>query len=798
MDFNGKEWSLRFTRSRDQFSYFSGKVMIVLSSGIIISFLLFFLYLSFLVARNRMRTAEQLSLEVRESEKKFRTLSTQFEAILDHIPGHVFYKDKSNNFIRVNRFMADEHGKSKDELEGKNLADFYPEADAAKYYEDDLLVFNSGAPRLNIEENWVTPKGVKWVNSSKIPFVDDSGKTIGIIGISMDITEKKKYEQTLRETNDYLENLINYANAPIIVWDTQFRITRFNHAFEFITGRTEEEVLGLSVEILFPPSLADKSMGQLRKTVTGERWETEEIEILHLDKSVRTILWNSATLFTRDGHEPIATIAQGQDITERKKSEASLLKAKKEAETANKSKSIFLANMSHEIRTPLNAIIGFSQLISRDKLLTATQKEYNLSIIRSGEHLLSLINDILELSKVEAGRIVLNLTNINLHIFLYEIQTVFKDRAQSKRLQFILETASDLPQYVVVDESKLRRIFVNLIENAIKFTDEGGIAVRVRADMARDGAGKLIVEVQDSGQGISLSEQTNLFKQFVQTSTGIKKGSGTGLGLVLSRELARLMGGEINLTSEVGRGSVFSFNIEIKPGKAESVSTNVPRRVICIDKKETIYRILVVDDKEENLRVVVDLLRMVGFETNEAVNGADAITKFETWNPHLILMDLRMPLMDGYEAANLIKSTEAGKRTPIIALTASAFEEIHVKEKMPWLQGYIRKPFRENELFSTIGSILGINYNYENDTPVAQTKYLNKHELLVSEIEKLPEKLVSQLTDALAVADINQMIKLINRIESDNPELAQYLLTLVADYNYDYLLRIFNRKETTL
>jgi Amt family ammonium transporter len=212
--------------------------------------------------------------------------------------------------------------------------------------------------------------------------------------------------------------------------------------------------------------------------------------------------------------------------------------------------------------------------------------------------------------------------------------------------------------------------------------------------------------------------------------------------------------------------------------------------VISIDKGEKNYRILVVDDKKENLKVVVDLLKLVGFETNEAVNGRDAVVKFEEWDPDLILMDLRMPFMDGYEATNYIKSTIKGALIPIVALTASAFEEEQEKTKLLELHGYIRKPFRENELFSTIGNILGIRYLYENDPPLPKTNYGYTNETIEKDIAQLPEKLVIQMQEALAVADLNLMIKLISTIDQDNPELSHYLETIARNYDYDQLQKI--------
>ena len=304
----------------------------------------------------------------------------------------------------------------------------------------------------------------------------------------------------------------------------------------------------------------------------------------------------------------------------------------------------------------------------------------------------------------------------------------------------------------------------------------------------------LVVEVQDSGPGIPVEEMDKLFKHFEQTSSGISKGSGTGLGLALSRELAILMGGDITITSEVGKGSIFTFQIEIKDGNPDAIEKSSPQGVIGIESSDITYRILVVDDKNDNLKVASNLLKLVGFDTNEAVNGEDAIEKFESWNPHLILMDMRMPVMDGYEATRRIKSTEKGQKTPIIALTASTFEDELNKIKALEMHGYIRKPFRENDLFNTIGKILGIKYIYENVTEVQPTNYNHDIDTIELDIKKLPNSLLLKMQNALDVADLDLLVQLINTIK-DNSVLSKTLLNLAADYDYDQLQEFLHIKE---
>jgi CheY-like chemotaxis protein len=260
------------------------------------------------------------------------------------------------------------------------------------------------------------------------------------------------------------------------------------------------------------------------------------------------------------------------------------------------------------------------------------------------------------------------------------------------------------------------------------------------------------------------------------------------------------MGGDISVTSEEGKGSVFTFQVEIKEGIVDVVEAPPSRRVAFIDKDESGdqegYRILVVDDKDENLKVAVNFLKLVGFETNEAVNGEDAIHKFTEWNPNLILMDMRMPVMDGIEATRRIKLTEKGKNTPIVALTASTFEEEQKKTQSLDIQGYIRKPFRENELFHTIGQILGIKYIYKDEPHSSHTKYFNDEEVMSVDIAKFPESLIVQMQEAIASADFDLLIEFINQIGSKNSDLARQLLIHANKFDYNYLQRVLMNKET--
>ena len=606
--------------------------------------------------------------------------------------------------------------------------------------------------------------------------------------------DRQQSEEALRISEARFREMADLLPQIVFESDLKGNITYVNkQAFKILGYPEDYPIIGVSSLSFYTTESRTRAIENIRNRVSGTiESEGNEYTMVRIDgSSFPALVYSNPEL---KENKTVGLRGIIVDITEQKKSETVLLKAKQEAEMANKAKSIFLANMSHEIRTPLNAIIGFSQLMSRDKHLSDKQKEYTDSIIRAGEHLLSLINDILELSKVEAGRVVLNPSNVDLYTFLMDIQLIFIQRAQSKHLKLVFETPDDLPRNVIIDESKLRQIFINLIGNAVKFTVKGSVSVRPRIEKVSQDTSWLIVEVQDTGPGIPGQELSNLFKHFVQTSAGIKKGSGTGLGLALSQELASLMGGNISVVSEVGVGSLFTFYVEMKQGQTETVEQPVLKRVIGLKEGQKTFRILVVDDKEENLTVVVDLLKMVGFETHEAVNGIDAIEKFRLWEPDLVLMDLRMPVMDGYEAIRIIQG-EKGSQIPIVALTASTFEGDTKRIEDMGIQGYICKPFREDELFNTIGNVLGISYLFEEESSVLTNKPQVDDEAIAQQINKLQKRLVSQMHNAAAAADLNQLIKLINGIDSGYPQLTRHLLSLAKNYDYERLQNVLSLKD---
>ena len=467
-----------------------------------------------------------------------------------------------------------------------------------------------------------------------------------------------------------------------------------------------------------------------------------------------------------------------------------------EAQAANQAKSLFLANMSHELRTPLNAILGFSQLMARDKAITAEQK-LSLGIInRSGEHLLNLINDVLEMSKIEAGKIVLNNKSFDLHQLLQTIQEMFKIRAEAKKLWFEFMLADNLPRFVVGDAHKLRQLLINLLSNAVKFTQTGGVTLRTFICQSGEllaNQAQLCFEITDTGKGIAPEELEKLFDPFVQTASGIQSEGGTGLGLSISRQFVELMGGTIQATSTLGEGSTFTFNIQVElPESSSADISTANQRVQHIAPGQPNYRLMVVDDRESNRLALVKLLQSVGLETRTANNGQEAIALWQTWQPDLIWMDMRMPVMNGYEAAAKIKSHPQGTKTIIIALTASAFEEQREKILATGCDDFVTKPFLEQVIFDKLTQHLGIKFIYqeEDSNLPAENPDQAKKALVNIDLTALPPELVVQIQQAAIAVDAEKIEQLITQIPASRQHLTRAIAEMLANYDFDGIIEL--------
>jgi len=632
----------------------------------------------------------------------------------------------------------------------------------------------------------------------------------------------------LQIAHQQLLDIIDFLPDATIVVDNEKKVIAWNHAMESMTGVKKKDILGkgnyeyalafygerrpMLVDIVTEPQEEyEKRYAHIEKmpdgTLAGETY------VLNRKGGVLYFYGTAATLYDNRGNV-VGAIESVRDITSRKRAEDELKKhrerleelvkertaelslAKEAAESANEAKSVFLANMSHELRTPMNAILGYSQLMQRDTSLRPEQREYLNTINRSGEHLLALINNVLEIAKIEAQRISLEPVTFDLSALLRDLGMMFKVRTDAKGLRLDLEGISELPYYIVADQNKLRQILTNLMGNAVKFTAKGGIAVRYAVEERTENEVRLAVEVEDTGVGIAEEEMDRLFQTFEQTASGRRSESGTGLGLAISREYAHLMGGDITVTSRVAEGSTFRLEVPVKEGRKSDVlqGDKYPRRVMGLAQGQAVPRILVAEDSEESRILLVKFLQMAGLEVREAVNGKEAVEICEAFMPHFVFMDIRMPVMDGLEATRRIKSTEAGKSIVIAALTAHTLEKEREEILAAGCDDFVRKPFREHEIFDVMAKHLGLEYIHE---PVEEMPDGRMAEPSPEQLQALPHNLLSELRAAALRLDTAHILEVIEKIAVIDAPLGAALRGFAENMEYDHLLMLLESKDVT-
>ncbi|USR91997.1 PAS domain-containing protein [Phormidium yuhuli AB48] len=657
---------------------------------------------------------------------------------------------------------------------------------------------------------WILAKGqvVEW---------DTDGTPIRFIGTHTDIHHRKQAELALIQVNQTLKKAQEVAQLGNWSYDLNRNKISWSEEVFHIFGRSPDQGEPTYEEHLtfYHPDDLPQVLEYIEAAHLGipQQYDFRLVrptgQIRYANSRLEVEVCNGKT--TR----MFGTVI---DITERKKNEAIIRQALSAADKANRAKSQFLANMSHELRTPLNAILGFTDIMIHDSNISTEQQSYLTIIHQSGEHLLQIINDILEISKIEAGKVELKPAPFNLAQLLQSLEYLFKLPIDQKGLSFSLSHDSRLPKFINTDELKLRQTLMNLISNAIKFTQKGHVSLEVNLkdgpsqtspDASSNSLGIEFI-IADTGPGIKPEELSVLFQPFSQTETGRAVKQGTGLGLAISRKFIQMMGGDIQVSSTLGKGTVFTFDIQAEPVqlKTNPVSISQPR-ITHLSPQTEPPRILIADDVEESRLLLKTLLHTMGFQVQEATQGEEALSLWETWQPQLILMDLQMPVLDGYEATRQLRQREAEHRpklsqnlresssnprpTPIIALTANLFAQEQEAATLAGCDTLIAKPFSEQELFKTIGRYLNLEYLYEDSSPLDLEPFAEASttEGLIEGLAEMPKSWQKELQQYAKLGSDDLIFSLISRsLRDDCPRersLAESLLELTRNFQFDRL-----------
>jgi PAS domain S-box-containing protein len=650
------------------------------------------------------------------------------------------------------------------------------------------VTLRTGEPQTDTLIGVHRPDGtLVWIVVNSVPLIA-RGETNphAVVMTFRDVTEHRRADAALKASQEKLALHLRQTLMGVIEWDAAGRVREWNPAAEEIFGYGREEALGLfAADLIASDASSDEKQAEFHRTLHDEGGQFRTAKNITKDGRIILCEWVDTPLTGADG-EHMGAMSLVRDVTAQRQAEE-LKVAKEAAEAANVARSAFLANMSHEIRTPMNAILGFSQILKHDAKLSERQRQQLDIITSSGERLLALVNDVLEMSKVESGRVSAVPAVFDLHTLIDEIQSLYGLRAQARGLALRVQRASDVPRYVVADANKLRQVLVNLLGNAMKFTDAGSVELRVGVRREDGLKLRLLVEVEDTGRGLTPDEAERLLHFFSEAAAGRARQTGPGLGLAISREFVRVLGGEITVESQLGQGSVFCFDIPIEEASAESIPGAGPRRrVVGLRPDGPAPRVLVADDAPDNRELLVQILESVGFGVRSVSNGKEAVKAFIDWRPRLILMDMRMPVVDGYEATRRIRSLEGGEAVSIIGVTASAYGEVRESVFEAGVDEFLDKPVREAELFEKVGGLLGVRYIYAEHTE--PTPHNGADVIDPAVFAALSDDIVARIRRAAAGADFDTVLELADEIGRDDERAAAALRSLAERFDADGIL----------
>ena len=641
------------------------------------------------------------------AERELRYERYLLRSLLDNIPDSVYFKDEHSRFLRVSKGLADKFGlASPADAIGKTDFDFFSEEHARQAREDELEVMRTGQPILGKteKETW-TDGHVTWSSTTKLPLRDRNGKVIGTFGITRDITELHRAEEALAQERDRLVTLMDALPDLIYVKDVDGKFVLANRALADFLGVASAQVLyGKTTRDFLPADLAEDFMKEDLAVISSGRPLINR-ESLVTDQSGNELWFLTTKVPLRDANGEITgVVGIDRNITDRKKAEEQLRRAKEAADAASRAKSDFLANMSHEIRTPMNAILGMTELLLIDPDVTPNQREYLEVISSAGQSLLSLINDILDLSKIEAGRLELDVIPFSLQETVGDAVKSLAVRSHDKGLELACRIAGDIPATVRGDPTRLRQVLINLVGNAIKFTEEGEVVVEVTRLEEKNGRIGVQFQVRDTGIGIAPDKIDHVFQKFQQADTSTtRRYGGTGLGLAIASRIVEAMGGSITVESEPGKGSTFAFDAQFEI---------VPQAAPATSPLSSQTRILVVDDNATNRRILRETLENFGASV-EAVDSAEAAwqqlqASRTSGQPFTMLItDVHMPEIDGWSLVERVRRDEHWRSLPIILLTSGHRLPERTTDVDFSRETCLLKPIKASELLHAIAERLG-------------------------------------------------------------------------------------------
>lgn len=725
---------------------------------------------------------------LRESQDKYQTLFNIFPigiSITD-AQGHIVETNPASEEI-LGLLQNDQMGKNYDDPDWHIIRPDGTPMPTDEYASVRALRENKFIN--NIEMGVVCPEqDVRWISVSAAPIpLEHYGVAIAYI----DITDRKRAEQAIKASEERYRAIVEDQTELICRVRPDGTILFVNDAYCRFFGKRLEDLVGN----VYHPIVYEADQELVEQQLQALTLENPVVVIENrvvAQGQIRWTQWNNRLISNGPG-QMIEYQGVGRDITDRKLVELELQRAKEAAEMANQAKSMFLANMSHELRTPLNVILGFAQVLQRTPTLPADQLETLQIIRRSGEHLLGLINDILDLSKIEAGRISLENSQVDCWALLRSLRDMLFQRAESKGLWFQMEIAPEVPRYIMIDAQKLRQILLNLLSNAIKFTEQGTVTLRVwteeNSKQPNADAPLLCFDVEDTGIGIAPDDRERIFEAFVQGNSPECMPEGTGLGLTITLRFVQLMGGELLVESTPGVGSVFHLRLPLELVQEPNPALLEPsQRLMELAAGQPTYRILVVDDHPDNRQLLVRFMTQWHFEVREAANGLEALEQVREWHPHLIWMDIRMPLMDGYETTQCIRLDPACHSTVIIALTAFASKDDRTLALAAGCNDYVMKPFHEEELLYKMAAHLELRLEPVEGPPCRDEVVPAR--LTPECLQGFSREWVMALHQAALNCDDEVAGQLIRQLGKEHEAIAPQLGRLVQNYQFPQILQL--------